>query len=122
MRNLKQLQSQIRDLDLLGEVAPAQIAELLEAREGRAFESEWLRVSSAVGDLEVEGEIQKTNVVIDEISEGVYRRALELTHNAELAGAVSDDFDLLARALQVGLEDEFLDELWEEYEAGRLPH
>lgn len=121
MRSLQQLQSQIRDLDLLSEVAPEQADELMEAREQPGFDAEWLRVYTAVQDLEVEGEVQKTNVIIDEIRESTYTRAFQLTRHAELAGAVSDDFDLIARALHIEYEDEFLDEMWEEYEAGRFP-
>ena len=113
----------MRALDLLSGLAPnpGEYDRVLAQREEPAFDAEWLRVYAAVQDLEVEGEIQKTNVVIDELSESAYRRVQQLTGNAELAGAVSDDFDLIARAIQVGYADEFLDELWEEYEAGRLP-
>ena len=121
MPTLPQLQIAVRELDLLSEVAPDQIEALLDQRDQPGFDAEWMRVYTAVQDAEVEGEVQKTNVAIDEIRESTYRRALQLTHNAELAGAVSDDFDLMARALQVEFGDAFLDEMWESYEAGGLP-
>lgn len=121
MPTLQELQSEIRDLELLSEVAPAEINELLEQRDEPAFDAEWMRVYTTVQDLEVEGEVQKANVVIDEIRESTFRRVFQLTRNPEVAGAVSDDFDLIARAVQIGLEDEWLDEMWEEYEAGRFP-
>ena len=121
MPTLQELQSEIRDLELLGEVAPDQCQALLEERDEPGFDGEWMRVYTAVQDSEVEGEIQKSNVLIDEIRESTYTRAFQLTRNAELAGAVSDDFDLIARAVQIGYEDPWLDEMWEEYEAGRFP-
>lgn len=121
MPTLQELQAEIRDLDLFSVVTPAECDELLEERDEPIFDAQWMRVFVAVQDAEVEGEVQKINVIIDEIREAVYARAFQLTNNAELAATVADDFDLIARAVQIGYEDEFLDEMWEEYEAGRLP-
>lgn len=121
MPTLSQIQAEIRDLELLSEVAPDDYNELLEQRDGPVFDAQWTSVFVAVQDAEVESEIQKTNVIIDDIRESTYARAFQISGHAELAGAVADDFELIARAIQIDYEDEFLDELWEEYESGRFP-
>lgn len=124
MDNVSEFNAQARALDLLGKVDfsdPDLAADLLDARDGQLFDSEWMRVYSAVQDMEVEGELQTKNVAIDELREWVFKRAHGISGNAEIAGYVSDDFEILARALQANYSDEWLGALWQEYREGRFP-
>ncbi len=124
MDNVSELSAQARNLDLLGKMdfTDADAADdLLEAREAYTFDGEWMRVYSAVQDAEVEGELQTKNVGIDDLREWAYKRAHGISGNAEIAGYVADDFELIARALQADYNDEWLGALWQEYRAGHFP-
>ena len=59
--------------------------------------------------------------MIDELREWAFKRALVISSHADIAASVSDDFELIARALQVDWSDEWLAALWLEYRAGRFP-
>ncbi len=123
MDNVSEFSAQARALDLLGKVdfSDADLADdLLEARESDPFDSEWLRVYSAVQDAEVEAELQTKSVTIDELREWAFKRAHGISGNAEIAGYVADDFELIARALQADYNDEWLGAMWQEYRTGRF--
>ena len=124
MDNVSEFNAQARALDLLGKIDfsdPDAIDDLLDARESQIFDEEWMRCYSAVQDLEVEGELQTRNVIIDELREWTFKRAYKLSSHAELAAYVSDDFDLIARALQADYSDDWLGALWQTYRAGGFP-
>ena len=123
MDNISELNAQARALNLLFNVdfSGDNADDLLEARESEPFDSEWMRCYVAVQDAEVEAELQKVNVVIDDLREWAFKRAHGISGNAEIAGYVADDFELIARALQADWNDEWLAALWQEYRAGRFP-
>ena len=124
MDNISELSAQARALELLGQLdfkSPQVADDLLDARESRAFDREWIRCLSAVQDIEVEGELQTKNVTIDELREWAFKRAYQVSGDAEIAAYVSDDFDLLARALQADYSDPWLAALWQCYRAGQFP-
>lgn len=124
MDNVSEFSAQARALDLLGKVDfsdPDLAVDLLDAREGEPFDGEWMRCYSAVQDAEVEGELQTKNVTIDELREWAFKRAHGLSGHAEVAASVSDDLELLARALQAAYSDEWLGALWQTYREGRFP-
>ena len=124
MDNVSEFNAQARALDLLGKVDfsdPETNDDLLDAREGDPFDSDWMRCYSAVQDAEVEGELQTKNVTIDELREWVFKRAHGISGHVEIAAVVADDFELIARALQANYSDEWLDALWQTYRAGQFP-
>ena len=124
MDKVSEFNTQARALDLLGATQFSDsktVNQLLYARDSRIFDAEWMRVYSAVQDIEVEGELQTKNVIIDELREWAFKRALAISSHADVAAYVSDDFDLIARALQADYSDEWLGALWQEYRAGRFP-
>jgi len=43
------------------------------------------------------------------------------TSQHEIAGYVSDDFDILARGQLLGIEDAFLEFLWDAYHRNEIP-
>ena len=123
MDNISELSAQARALNLLEKTdfSGDKADDLLDMRESDPFDSDWMRCYSAVQDTEVEAELQKVNVSIDDLREWAYKRAHGISGNAEIAGYVADDFELIARALQAGWNDEWLAALWQEYRAGRFP-
>ena len=124
MDNVSAFNAQARALDLLGKTDfsnPNLADDLLDARDGGPFDTQWMRVYSAVQDVEVEGELQTKNVAIDELREWAFKRAHGISGNAEIAASVADDFELLARALQADYSDEWLGALWQTYRAGHFP-
>ncbi len=124
MDKVSKFNAQACALDLLGALHfsdPKIANQMLNARDSQIFDAEWMRVYSAVQDIEVEGERQTKNVMIDELCEWAFKRALAISSHADVAACVADDFDLLARALQADYSDEWLGALWQEYRAGRFP-
>jgi len=97
--------------------------EWLEARDESAFESHWLRVHREVQAREQETPLSPDEeAVLTDIRKIAYMTTIRSSGNNELAAYVSDDFGLLARAARLQLEDEWLQKLRAEYEAGRSPH
>ena len=124
MDKVSEFNAQARALDLLGKTDfsdPDLADDLLDNRDGDPFDTQWLRVYSAVQDIEVEGELQTKNVAIDELREWAFKRAHGISGNAEIAACVSDDFELIARALQIEYSDEWLGLLWQSYRKGYFP-
>ena len=119
---LPELKQLLTELSLLSDVAQSDDEQcaLLDSRDAQPFDDEWVRVHKAI---EQEKRASSLNTAIeDEIRELAFKKAYQNTGNGEIAGYVSDDFDLLARAIAVGYFDPWLNLLWNEYQAGRFPH
>ncbi|WP_010494785.1 hypothetical protein [Paenibacillus elgii] len=88
----------------------------LDARDEAEFAETW---SSSYDKLEAidssEGE------VIREIRETVFKQTFRITQSPELAGYVSDDFGLIAKAFENKIEIEFVNKLWDSYTKGSFP-
>ena len=119
---LQELRQLLTELSLLSDVAQSNDEQcaLLDSRDAQPFDDEWVRVHKAV---EHEKRASSLNIqIVDEIRELAFKKEYQNTGNGEIAGYVSDDFDLLARAIAVGYSDPWLELLWNEYHAGRFPH
>jgi hypothetical protein len=119
---LKEFKSQVAELNLLSQVAQSEDEQnaMLDSREAQPFDGEWLRVYKAVEQFAKNSEFDTR--VVDEIRELTFKKAHQNTGNGEIAGYVSDDFDLLSRAIAADYSDEWLDLLWAEYQTGMFPH
>lgn len=101
--------------------------EWLEARDEPAFEAQWNRVLLAIQAHEASAppleEAEET--LLEEIRRIAFLKMMRSPdlyfRDSEMAACVSDDFQLLARAVRVGYSDPFLVALRGEYEAGRFP-
>ena len=60
-------------------------------------------------------------ILIDSIRERACKAAFSATNHPEFAGAVSDDFGLIAGAAALDLHDPFVSHLESEYLVGRFP-
>lgn len=95
-------------------------AQALDAQESDSFETEWLRVHSAL-DVVRERLAHEELLFVQGIAEAAYRRVYEATSNPDAAGSVADDFELFALALASGYEDGWLNGLWLKYQSGQVP-
>ncbi len=120
-RPVEQLLESLREGRVLTvKLLDVNLDQVLDERETEPFEKEWLRVhqslaphrSSLGGD---------DAALVEKVAEVAYRGTFALSANPEIAGSVSDDFDILALALVSGYEDPWLNALWLSFRSGRLP-
>lgn len=88
----------------------------LDARDEAEFAETW---SSCYEKLEAIDLSEDT--VIREIRETVFKQTFRITQSPELAGYASDDFGLMAKAFENGIDIEFVNNLWDSYTKGRFP-
>lgn len=123
---LRQLQHDVSRLALLKNIAASSEDEqnaMLDKRDQKPFDSDWVKTNKAVKQLEAKQQLSdEDKTTIDELREATFKKTYQVTSNEELAGYVSDDFDLIARALVVDYYDEWLFALWTQYQNGDFPH
>jgi hypothetical protein len=94
----------------------------LDARDEAAFERAWLE---AFDTLEATAPLSQLPVRdradVDRIRELAYKAAFRAIGSSDLAGYVSDDFDLLARAALTAYENPWLARVLRAYEGGHFP-
>lgn len=97
---------------------------ILDARDfDEEFESEWLRVSDEIDRRWNESNIDPaTKQQLDEIRRESFLRVSNATSQHEIASYVSDDFDLIARSVVLGIEDPFVDWMWQTYLDQSVPY
>lgn len=91
---------------------------LLDLREEAEFDTEWMRVYNMLKQKEV-NDIYKDD--INTICEKAYLAAYELSNSSDIAGYISDDFELISKAYIVGLNDEWLNALIRSYTEDEFP-
>jgi hypothetical protein len=90
----------------------------LAARDEPPFDGEWMRVFDSLKGRSMES---AHGPVIERIRERAFKLCFAATGDPDLSGYVSDDFDLLARALSAEVDDEWLARVMSEYLVGRFP-
>ncbi|MFB6363462.1 hypothetical protein ACFCP7_05275 [Paenibacillus elgii] len=88
----------------------------LDARDEAEFAETW---RSSYDKLEAIDPSEDT--VIREIRETVFKQTFQITQSPELAGYVSDDFGLIAKAFENKIDIEFVNHLWDSYMKGCFP-
>lgn len=91
----------------------------LGGRDDRAFEAEWLRVHEALTALPLNPEAEEQ---VTRLCEAAFKRIYEVSEDPELAGEVSDDLDLVGRALTHHWNDPWLNGLLRTYLQHGFPH
>jgi hypothetical protein len=64
---------------------------------------------------------KKEMTLIGEIRETAFLCTFNLTQHDDASGDISDDFELIATALVLGVQDPWLNGLWLAYRQGRFP-
>lgn len=91
---------------------------LLSERDSQEFEQRWLALFKLTEKLSF-GE-QETST-INRIRELAYKAVFSATANPDLAGYVSDDFEIVSKGLAAKLRDVFLNGLVKSYAESKIP-
>jgi hypothetical protein len=98
------------------------LAQVLDSRDQPEFEVPWLAAFNA---LELAAPFASLPAVsraaVDRVREATYMQAFHTTGSPELAAYVSDDFDLLSRAILIAHENAWLTALFSAYQRGVFP-
>jgi len=96
---------------------------LLESRDSSRFDSDWVAADQRLQECLLQGDLRgEDSKAIDSIREIAYKRTFEVTGDPDTSGYVSDDFGLVALALALGRDDEWVNALWRCYRSGDFPH
>jgi hypothetical protein len=98
----------INDIDLI-----------LDERDIDIFDAEWMRNYNAIKGAINTPEIK---ALIESIREISFKITYDSTHSSDLAGYISDDFGLIAEALFLNYNDDWLNALANEYIENKIPH
>lgn len=91
---------------------------LLDMRDNKEFESEWMRVYNDLSEVEVD---EHDYNEIDTICQKCFLKIYNLYASSEMAGCVSDDFEIICKAYLSGYDDIWLNSLIMAYIKGKFP-
>lgn len=96
---------------------------ILDARDGDAeYEAEWLRCYRTIEEQWNAAEIDAAATALKEdVRRESFLTVSRATTQHEIASYVSDDFDIIARAALLGMNDPFVNRMWEAYDRGEIP-
>ncbi|MEE9338015.1 MAG: hypothetical protein V3U87_08050 [Methylococcaceae bacterium] len=92
--------------------------EILDERDSDPFDSDWMSVSDEIEKIFIDEEVIDELSIIQELS---FKKTYDLTQNGELASYVSDDFELIAKALSIESHNLWISSLLDVYCSGRFP-
>ncbi len=95
---------------------------LLDDRDSdQSFEAEWLRVQRQIEELwEATATVAADAEAVDSLRKAAFLAVSRATEQHELAGYVSDDFELIAKAVSLGCNDAWLNGLFMTYKTGGI--
>jgi len=94
------------------------VDELLDMRDEDEFDSEWMRVVNDLNDLEVGEDEQKS---INFIREKSFMMAYDLFDSSDIASCISDDFEIICKAILANYNDSWFNSLIMSYARGEFP-
>ncbi len=116
---IHQLITKIREHKIINKKTfSGNIDDLLSMRDEVEFDSEWMRVYSVLEEYSFDDETERD---IDEVRQAAFETAYALSNSDEIAGFVSDDFEMICRAYVIGLEDKWMNALVRSYTEHRFP-
>ena len=92
---------------------------MLNMRDDVPFDSAWVKAYKL---LERGNVASDKRVLVDAISELAFLSTYDLTQHDDLAAYVSDDFELIASAMALDIEDPWINGLWQSYKKGSFPY
>src|SRR5688572_1428168 len=90
----------------------------LDERDADPFDSDWIKVHRELKDVPISAEQKE---LLTEISKAAFLATMGATKNSDLAGYISDDFDLLGRGIIADAADPWLNAIWVTYCEGKIP-
>lgn len=94
---------------------------ILDGREETTFDEQWIRNYNVINEKRELIDF-KTKEIIDSIRESAYKITYNFIQSPDLAGHVSDDFGLIAEALVLNHNDEWLNALGKAYAENKIPY
>lgn len=94
---------------------------ILDSRDTDEFDSEWMRNYNVLRKNESLNTLEAKKI-IESIREISYKTTYEVTQSSDLSSYISDDFGLIAEALVIDYNDEWVNALAKEYVEERLPY
>lgn len=96
---------------------------ILDGRDGDAvFQSQWIRCNNQIEEqwrfADVKPELTSR---IEDVRRESFLTVTRATTQHEIASYVSDDFDLIVRGAVLGMNDDFLNSLWDAYNRNEIP-
>jgi hypothetical protein len=118
--NIDTLLKAIERGSLLGSGAfrNADVSTVLDGRDQSPFENEWLQAFKALDTHKLSTE---QSLDLERLRELAYKTTFGHTSSPDLAGYVSDDFELIGRAVIFGIDDPWINGLLQDYRDHRLP-
>lgn len=92
---------------------------VLDIRDEPEFENEWLRVSDILDTMKVDS---KNDELIYEIRKHSFINVYNITKSDELSAYISDDFELISKAIVLGYNDKWLNSLTLSYANFKFPY
>ena len=125
MWKLADIPSNISDESLLhrSAFADADLDAILDQRDLGDFEDDWIKAAEDVQyHWEKFADAESTTGTIDQIRELAFKKCYDYTEESEIAGYVSDDFELMAKASAMSLDSPYLEGMMKTYSDGGVPH
>ncbi|MBD8499555.1 hypothetical protein [Paenibacillus arenosi] len=88
----------------------------LDARDAAEFDNVWRLSYEKLNHL-----VPDEQEMIRDIREFAFKQTFRITNNPELAGYTSDDFGLIAKAVDNKIDIPFIYDLWKSYLQGKFP-
>lgn len=96
--------------------------ELLDERDEDNFAKHWTKSYNVINKEYIGAELSNIyKVRIDKIREFLFKRVYKLTESSDLSSYISDDFDLIVKALLTSSQDGWVNTLWQIYRDGQIP-
>ena len=116
---LEKLENIISNNQLLSEnlFIKNNLEELLMLRENKNFDEKWIKIYNVLNV----NDYSNKKELIDRIRKIVFRRAYDISFSSEFAGFVSDDFELISKAIICKYENSWITSLLYIYLKGNFP-
>nr|WP_317360112.1 hypothetical protein [uncultured Tyzzerella sp.] len=75
---------------------------VLDLRDEKIFDLEWCRVYDKIKNIDIKKE---DLTIINDIRKNIYLKVYDITEECEIAGYISDDFELISKAYISGIND-----------------
>ncbi len=101
-----------------------EIEEALDSRDENPFDHDWVQTDKALGSYRANllGERQaEIEALADGVRKDVFSAILKKTQSVDLAGYVSDDFELIVLGLFSRFESDFMYSIMQSYIDGNIP-
>ena len=122
--SVEQIMSRIRDGSLLSVSKMSQLNhdEILDARDRDSeFESRWLCAYNTIADQWDAAAAAGSLQIIEDIRRESFLIVSDATSQHGIASYVSDDLEMIARGVVLGIDLPFVQQLWETYSNNEIP-